>query len=82
MTRDKLRAAIKFATSNEQALKESAYAGCYYCLRIYPSSEVTQFLEVERTALCPKCGIDSVLPSNSPYELTVDTLKELNKFWF
>lgn len=45
--KDKLRAAIKSATLNEQALKKSNYEGCYYCLRIYPSSEVTHFLEGE-----------------------------------
>jgi hypothetical protein len=82
MKKEELNAAINFATGNEKALKESEKAGCYYCLSIYPSSEVTEILKGENTALCPKCGVDSVLPSNSPYELTIDTLKELNKFWF
>jgi hypothetical protein len=82
MEKEKIKAAIKFATTNKKALEISEKAGCYYCLKIYPANEVTDFLEVEDTALCPHCGIDSVLPGKSPYELTSETLKELNKFWF
>ena len=82
MTEEKLRQALHFATSNEKALKNAPKAGCYYCMSIFDASEVTEFLQQERTALCPKCGIDSVLPSTAPYELTQECLKELNAFWF
>jgi NAD-dependent SIR2 family protein deacetylase len=82
MTQENIKNAIKYATSNEQDLRNSDQAGCYYCKKIYLASDVTEFIEDERTALCPKCGIDSVLPSNSSIKLTPKNLAELNKYWF
>ena len=82
MTREEFTKAIEYATANEENLKNSSKAGCYYCKKIYDASEVLEFLEGERTALCPKCGIDSVIPSNSPIELTSSNLNKLNKHWF
>ena len=82
MTQEEIKGAIDFATSNREMLEKSSKAGCYYCMKIYDASEVTDFLEQEETALCPKCGIDSVLPSSSPYELTAENLSKLYRFWF
>ena len=82
MTTEQIQAAIKFATGNREALAKSDRAGCYYCLTIYPANEVVQFLPLEDTALCPHCGIDSVLADQSPYELNAATLEELHEFWF
>lgn len=74
--------AIKYATNNKQPLSEGGLAGCYYCLNIYPANEVVDFIEQEKTALCPKCGIDSVLPETSGYPLNKIVLQELRNFWF
>jgi hypothetical protein len=82
MTKDQISAAIRFATGNREALAKSKKAGCYYCLTIYAASEVVRFLPPEDTALCPYCGIDSVLADQSPYELKVEILEELHIFWF
>lgn len=82
MDKEKIKLAIKFATSNKDALGKSKYAACYYCQQVFLANEVVEFLEVENTALCPKCGIDSVLPDTSGYEFTKENLLELHKFWF
>lgn len=81
MKKKELELAIDFATSNKKNLMNSNKAGCYYCRKIYPAAEVKEFLETEDTALCPKCGIDSVLP-DSVCDLSIETLKELHQFWF
>ncbi|WPP52417.1 hypothetical protein [Catalinimonas niigatensis] len=81
MNKKELELAINFATSNQQDLMKSDKAGCYYCRKIYPASEVKEFLEEEATALCPKCGIDSVLP-DYVYDLSINNLRELHQFWF
>lgn len=82
MDKSKLEEAIKYATSNREKLKVSKNAACYYCMEVYLASEVIEFCDSETTALCPKCGIDSVLPDDSPYEFKIGDLKELNHFWF
>jgi len=42
--------------------------GCFFCLAEFDASVVTTWVDDGRTALCPKCGIDSVLsePDNDP----------------
>ena len=36
--------------------------GCFYCKCIYSPSKIKEWIDGGETALCPKCGIDSVLP--------------------
>ena len=74
--------AIKYATSNRDELKKSQMAGCYYCCSVFKAAEVVNFLAEENTAMCPKCGIDSVIPETAGYPLTVEVLEELHRYWF
>ncbi|MBC7861858.1 MAG: cytoplasmic protein [Bacteroidia bacterium] len=63
-------------------LKKSQLAGCYYCKKTFLPSEIAETTDDGKTALCPKCGIDSVLPDTSPYKLDAETLAALRKYWF
>ena len=38
--------------------------------------------KVEPSALCPKCGIDSVIGSCSSYPITIEFLKRMRQRWF
>ncbi len=82
LTPRQIKEAHKLITTNKQLLAESQMAGCYYCLEIYPAKEVEEFLEVENTALCPKCGIDCVLGDKIDFPLNKEVLQELHNFWF
>ncbi len=82
LTQERIKEAIKHATSNETEIKKSKKAGCYYCLKVFDASEVIDYLTVERTALCPYCTIDSVLSDSSGYNLDTEILTELHNFWF
>ena len=35
--------------------------GCYYCLEIYPFSEIKKWVDNGTTPVCPYCHIDAVL---------------------
>jgi len=37
---------------------------------------------VGQTALCPKCGIDSVIGSSSGYPITQAFLSGMRRYWF
>lgn len=72
---------------HEKAILNSKYCGCFNCLEIYPTSEITEWIEESektirgkgKTALCPKCDIDTVLPESKHYELTAVILIRMNK---
>lgn len=47
---------------NKPLLLESNMASCYYCLETFPVANITEFVDDDDdTALCPVCGIDTVL---------------------
>ena len=69
-------------TGNEGALRESTIAGCFYCSEIFRPTEVKDFLEGERTALCPRCGIDSVIGDRSGFPITERFLRRMHAYWF
>lgn len=68
---------------HKQALLESPLCGCFSCLRIYPPSEITQWVrrDDDETAVCPHCSTDAVLPS-ATVDLTPELLSAMNARWF
>ena len=58
----------------------STLVGCYYCLKIYPPAEIEEWT-MDQCALCPKCGIDSVLPE-ADGKYAADFLKWMRFYWF
>jgi hypothetical protein len=78
---DDLVKAHSYSECNIEQVRKSPTSGCFHCLKIFSSSEVTEWL-ADGTVLCPYCDIDSVLGSLSGYAITKDFLVEMNKRWF
>lgn len=78
------RNAHKHCAANRHALIASHRAGCFYCLEIFDSKEITEWIPdtAGKTAVCPYCGIDSVLPESADYPLTAEFLGEMRRYWF
>jgi hypothetical protein len=64
----------------------SQECGCFYCLTIFPPEEIENWVDewegVGQTALCPRCGMDSVIGSQSGYPITADFLAAMKSHWF
>ena len=64
-------------------LEASAKAGCFYCCEVFAPSEIEDWVDDDNCALCPGCGIDSVIGDASGYAIADKKfLKEMNEFWF
>jgi hypothetical protein len=79
--------AAKFASNHRQSLVNDKVCGCYYCLEIFSPSEIVEWSsesddEIDVTATCPHCSIDSVISESSGYPITKEFLKEMQKFAF
>lgn len=74
----KIEDACKFSAGNRASVAQAVNVGCYFCLRTFAAGEVKEWVDQDNTALCPHCGIDSVLP-----EVT-DTafLSAAHEHWF
>lgn len=81
-----LNDAHKHSIRNESELSHSPVCGCFYCGKIFGFKDIKDFITEEnhsiRTAICPYCGIDSVIGSASGYDITPEFLNELYKYWF
>ena len=79
--------AHKHSSRHREELMSSENCGCFYCLEIYNPQEITEWVyknesRVGQCALCPKCGIDSVIGSASGYPITKEFLQEMYAHWF
>ena len=81
---DLLRAAHKHTTDHRRDLERSDICGCFYCLQTFQATEIEIWLEEgSGTALCPRCGIDSVLGVASGYPAgELAFLNAMHGLWF
>ncbi|MCH5184007.1 MAG: cytoplasmic protein [Oscillospiraceae bacterium] len=80
--------AHKYCCNHMEALKKDTVCGCFYCLKIFSPTEINEWLvddnDADRfgTAICPHCGIDSVIGESSGYPITKDFLQKMYEYWF
>ena len=75
--------AHKFSINNTRDLEKDRKCGCFFCLRIFDPQEITEWIEdVSGTAICPYCGIDSVIGSYTGYPITPAFLEKMHRYWF
>lgn len=81
---EQLQFAHMHSAYNMDAIKDSNMCGCFYCGRIFPASEVTDYTNEfdGYTALCPICEIDSVIPDIYGDKITSRFLKKMYRYWF
>ena len=76
-------AAHEYCTNNKDSLQRDPVCGCFYCLKIFAPSEIGEWIPgAKGTALCPYCGIDSVIGESAGYPITKEFLEEMQKYWF
>lgn len=84
-TPDHIRA-HRHSIYHREELLASEQCGCFYCCAIFPPSHIREWTDcwesVGQTALCPECGIDSVIGSESGYPITREFLMEMRAYWF
>jgi hypothetical protein len=84
---DDVLLAHKSSSEHRPQLEESTLCGCFYCLRTFDPAEITEWIDetqdgTGQTAMCPKCGIDSVIGSKSGFPLHQEFLSKMRRHWF
>ena len=69
------------SSGNLMGVETSSQCGCFCCCQTFPAVDVTEFAPDGITALCPLCGIDSVLP-DSWIKLSGELLDQMQLHWF
>jgi hypothetical protein len=76
--------AHKFCSNHKPQLEKDSICGCFYCGMIFDPAEIDEWIIEDRlgTAICPYCGIDSVIGESSGYPITDEFMSAMNKEWF
>jgi hypothetical protein len=53
--------AHKHASQHRIELEASSRCGCFFCFRTFPPTSIKAWIDKNQTALCPACGVDSVI---------------------
>ena len=80
--KDDIVAAHKHCSIHRAELENSPLCGCFYCMSIFPPSEITEWTDDGQTALCPMCPVDVVIGSASGYPITREFLQQMHDHWF
>ncbi len=88
-----LLAAQRHSVNNRAEIEASRVCACFYCLQSFSPDEiiawsgldVSSFDDPESstagTALCPRCGSETVIGDRAGYALTPDFLHRMNEAW-
>jgi hypothetical protein len=81
-----------YSSRHRHLVERAARCGCFYCGAMFPSHEVETWCDdpeegvsatAGTTAICPRCGIDSVLPDNIPgVRLSMELLTAMREHFF
>ena len=70
------------AADHRAEIEASTMCGCFYCCEAFKPGAVTRWVEGERTALCPRCGVDAVLGDAIGVAMKRPFLEKMQARWF
>lgn len=74
--------AHKRCSHHRDEITASEQCGCFYCLEVFAPNTIRGWVDDGNTALCPRCGIDSIIGSQSGYRITREFLETMHEHWF
>ena len=86
--------AHKHSSYHRQEIEESTLCACFYCLATFPAQKISEWVDwpentpeemmniYGQTAICPFCGIDSVIGDKSGYPINENFLQKMHDYWF
>ncbi len=78
-----LLTAHEHSSHHANEIAASRLCSCFHCEAIFPPSALDEWAEGGDTALCPQCGIDSVLGTASGFPvLDPAFLRAMHGKWF
>ena len=90
-TDDELKSFHQRSWRNEREVKASTRCGCFYCFGFFSPDMIDEWWDkgeddgrdpLPLTAVCPYCGIDSVLPESPDYVLDTKFIEAMGLWAF
>ena len=77
-----VRDAHKHSIHHRDEIVASTACGCFQCCATFSPHEIAEWTDHDDTALCPMCGIDSVIGDRSDFPVSRDFLTLMKAYWF
>jgi len=81
-----VQAAHTHASNHRVEVLGSDRCGCFYCFATFSPQDIDEWIDEvngePHTALCPSCGVDSVIGDRSGFDVSSAFLKRMSSFWF
>lgn len=78
-----LKSAHGHSAQHRSEILQSGECACFYCMAVYPATEVSEWIAEGTCAICPRCGIDAVLGDASGLPVKDEVfLTEMHRHWF
>ncbi len=82
-----LKAAHDRSSHHRAEIESSTICGCFYCCSEFEPNEIGEWVDaiddiIGQTALCPHCGVDAVIGSQSGFPITQEFLAQMRAHWF
>jgi hypothetical protein len=74
--------AHKHSARHRVELEASTRCACFFCFRTFPTASIKVWIDSNQTALCPACGVDSVIGSASEHRLDDAFLRLMHQHFF
>jgi len=72
-----------FSSNHKETLLKDGLCGCFYCMEIFDPRLIVEWVnDKSGTAICPFCGIDSIIGQSSGYPITKEFLSKMKHHWF
>jgi len=69
--------------NHRRELEASAICGCFFCHATFEVTDIREWVDAANTAVCPACGVDSVLGVASGYPVAEPAfLAAMHRRWF
>lgn len=82
LTKQALESVHAHSFENREEISRSGLCYCMFCKRVSFSVLIHEWADEGKTALCPNCGVDSVIGDASGVEMTPALMTSLHDFYF
>lgn len=71
-----------YSSNNRSLVAVSDKCYCFYCKQSMYRGEIEDYADNGQTAICPKCGIDAVIPDSIEEDVDESIIEEMHEYWF
>ena len=82
MTKEAIKAAYAHTIRNRAEILRSQNCCCIGCRGIFQASEVRDWIDGGKTAMCPYCNVDAVIGDASGHQLSTDFISLMHREYF